>query len=185
MSLFQLILNQFKPGLNIRVNNLTSDGNVTLSSLPSKEVLATDSSGKIIAGSSVSNFVSLPNNGNSVLTTSQSGTTFLLGTPTNSITISLPAPTLGVYYYFYLIAPSSANFTRTIYYPTTAVAVHRGIYNNAGAAAFTNTASGNHGIIQLINTGVTGDWAYVWSDGTNWYFNTQSTGAGLVWNDFP
>lgn len=108
------------------------------------------------------------------ITAAESGTTFFLNSAT-AFASTLPAPAAGLHYKFVVGAtpPSGGNHTVVTNGNATII---QGSVEVAGAVVL----GSDEDTISFVDGGNKGDWAYVISDGTNWYVSGMASASGKL-----
>lgn len=162
MSISELLLNEHKPWLNIRVNNTTVDG-----------VL----SGGVMYPSTV-----ISATGPTNLGINSSGGIFALPRATANIVITLPPPTIGgLTFKFILSATPDGTHTITITSSSTTGTLN-GFWITGATAV--NSFNGATNIILGATTANAriGDYCDVYSTGNQWYVRASSNGSASAWS---
>ncbi len=108
------------------------------------------------------------------LTAEQSGTEVFIGT-TAGFDITLPLPAAGLHYRFTVAAAfASSNY---VVKTNGAAAIIFGAVDVAGSVV---AADAEKQINFVATAELPGDWAEVWSDGTNWYVRGYGVTAGSI-----
>ena len=103
------------------------------------------------------------------IASSESGTHFILNTATAFVT-TLPAVAVGLEYWFH-IGATEPTTTHTIVTAASANVIVGNISSPEDAAGSVATVTDADTISFVANLAVHGDYAHVWSDGTNWYLD--------------
>ena len=103
-----------------------------------------------------------------VITAAENGTRFVLNTATAFVS-TLPAPAAGLEYWFY-IGATVPTTTHTIVTNASANVIE-GTISSREVSALVACVAAADTISFVANLAVTGDYAHVWSDGTNWFLN--------------
>jgi len=103
------------------------------------------------------------------ITADESGTRFILNTVTAFVT-TLPAPVKGMEFYFYIgaIEPTTSH---TVVTNGSANVIVGNIATTEDALGSVATVTDADTISFIASKAVHGDYAHVWSDGTNWYLD--------------
>jgi hypothetical protein len=105
-----------------------------------------------------------------VITASESGTRFILNTVTAFVS-TLPAPAANLEYWFY-IGATEPTTTHTVVTNASANIIVGNISSpDLNAASDVSTVTDADTISFIASKAVHGDYAHVWSDGTNWYLD--------------
>ncbi len=100
---------------------------------------------------------------------SESGTRFILNTATAFVT-TLPAPVAGMEFYFH-IGATAPTTTHTIVTNASANIIVGNITSPEDAAGDVAVVQDADTISFVASKALHGDYAHVWSDGTNWYLD--------------
>jgi len=103
-----------------------------------------------------------------VIAASETGTHFILNSATGFVS-TLPVPALGLEFWFH-IGATEPSTTHTVVTNASANIINGNITSPEDAAGAVATAV-DADTISFISTAVHGDFAHVWSDGTNWYID--------------
>ena len=108
---------------------------------------------------------------------SEDGTHFILNSATGFVT-TLPAPKAGAEYFFHVGAtePSSGNHT-VVTNGSANIIVGNITSPDLNAVSDVATVTDADTISFVASTAVHGDYAHVWSDGTNWYLDGMCKAA--------
>jgi hypothetical protein len=102
---------------------------------------------------------------------SESGTRFVLNTATAFVS-TLPSPAAGLEYWFY-IGATEPTTTHTVVTTSSANIIVGNVSSPEDAAGSVATVTDADTISFVANLAAHGDYAHVWSDGTNWYLDGQ------------
>ncbi len=100
---------------------------------------------------------------------SESGTHFVLNTVTAFVT-TLPAPAVGLEYFFH-IGATEPTTSHTVVTNASANIIVGNIATTEDALGSVATVTDADTISFIASKAVHGDFAHVWSDGTNWYLD--------------
>jgi len=103
------------------------------------------------------------------IASSESGTHFILNTATAFVT-TLPAPAVGLEYFFH-IGATAPTTTHTVVTNGSANIIQGNITSPEDAAGGVATVADADVISFVANLALHGDFAHVWSDGTDWYLD--------------
>jgi len=103
------------------------------------------------------------------ITAAESGTRFVMNTATARIQ-TLPSPAAGLEYWFYVGATEPTG-THTIVTASSANIIVGNVSSPEDAAGDVATVTDADTISLVASKAVHGDYAHVWSDGTNWYLD--------------
>jgi hypothetical protein len=105
------------------------------------------------------------------ITAAESGTRYILNVAAAKIQ-TLPTPAAGLEYWFYVGATEPTG-THTVVTASSANIIVGNISSPEDAAGSVATVTDADTISFVANKAVHGDFAHVWSDGTNWYLDGQ------------
>ena len=105
------------------------------------------------------------------ITAAESGTRFVMNTATARIQ-TLPSPAAGLEYWFYVGATEPTS-SHTIVTASSANIIVGNVSSPEDAAGDVATVTDADTISLVASKAVHGDYAHVWSDGTNWYLDGQ------------
>jgi len=103
------------------------------------------------------------------ITAAESGTRFVMNTATARIQ-TLPSPAAGLEYWFYVGATEPTG-THTVVTASSANIILGNVASPEDAAGHVATVTDADTISLVASKAVHGDYAHVWSDGTNWYLD--------------
>tara|TARA_R100001244_G_scaffold37899_1_gene34438 strand:- start:618 stop:1094 length:477 start_codon:yes stop_codon:yes gene_type:complete len=103
------------------------------------------------------------------ITAAESGTRFVMNTATARIQ-TLPSPAAGLEYWFYVGATEPTG-THTVVTASSANIIVGNVASPEDAAGHVATVTDADTISLVASKAVHGDFAHVWSDGTNWYLD--------------
>jgi hypothetical protein len=103
------------------------------------------------------------------ITAAESGTRFVMNTATARIQ-TLPSPAAGLEYWFYVGATEPTG-THTVVTASSANIIVGNVASPEDAAGHVATVTDADTISLVASKAVHGDYAHVWSDGTNWYLD--------------
>jgi len=103
------------------------------------------------------------------ITAAESGTRFVMNTATARIQ-TLPSPAAGLEYWFYVGATEPTG-THTVVTASSANVIVGNVASPEDAAGHVATVTDADTISLVASKAVHGDYAHVWSDGTNWYLD--------------
>ena len=103
------------------------------------------------------------------ITAAESGTRFIMNTATARIQ-TLPSPAAGLEYWFYVGATEPTG-THTVVTASSANIIVGNVSSPEDAAGHVATVTDADTISLVASKAVHGDYAHVWSDGTNWYLD--------------
>jgi len=104
-----------------------------------------------------------------VITAAETGTHFILNTATAFVS-TLPLPAAGLEYYFH-IGATEPTTTHTVVPNASANIIVGNIATTEDALGSVATVTDADSINFIASKAVHGDFAHVWSDGTNWYLD--------------
>jgi hypothetical protein len=104
-----------------------------------------------------------------VITASESGTRFVLNSATAFVS-TLPLPAAGLEFWFY-IGATEPTTTHTVVTSASANIIVGNISTTEDALGSVATVTDADTISFVASKAVHGDFAHVWSDGTNWYLD--------------
>lgn len=108
------------------------------------------------------------------ITAAESGKTFILNSGTAFIT-TLPSPAAGLHFKFVVGATPPSGGNHTVVTASNATII-QGSVEVAGAVV----VGADEDTISFVDGGNSGDWAYVISDGTNWYVSGMAAATGKL-----
>ena len=103
------------------------------------------------------------------ITAAESGTRFVMNTATARIQ-TLPSPAAGLEYWFYVGATEPTG-THTVVTASSANIIVGNVASPEDAAGHVASVTDADTISLVASKAVHGDYAHVWSDGTNWYLD--------------
>jgi len=104
-----------------------------------------------------------------VITAAETGTKFILNSATAFVS-TLPASAAGLEYWFY-IGATEPTTSHTVVTNASANIIVGNVSSPEDAAGSVATVTDADTITFVANLAVHGDYAHVWSDGTNWYLD--------------